>query len=141
MAKQAARLDGEEVSGGGIVDISLEDAVLIQKAALVALIQMSPEERLAKVSLPERYATEHLRAVYQNLPEFDPASLKARGVIVRAASLLRSKHTISGYESCECGHLWEEHEQPASTISWDVCSFPCVKCDCNEFEVVTKKEN
>ena len=36
-------------------------------------------------------------------------------------------------EYCECGHSWREHEQPRGNISWDVCSFPCTKCDCTEF--------
>jgi hypothetical protein len=81
-------LDGEEVSRGGIVKLTREEAVEIQKAALVMLIQASPEKRLAEVGLPERYTVDHIRAVYQNLPEFDVESLRARSVITRAAQVI-----------------------------------------------------
>lgn len=91
MVKQAARLDGKEMSGGGVVEVTTEEAVTIQKAALIMLMQATPEQRLAHVSLPESYTTEHMRAVYQNLPEFDEESLKARDIIVRASRLLTAK--------------------------------------------------
>ena len=88
MVKQAARLDGEKMPGGRIVEVTREEAVAIQKAALVMLMQAPPETRLAHASLPERYTVDHIRAVYQSLPEFDEESLRARDVITRAARLL-----------------------------------------------------
>lgn len=103
MVKQTARLDGEEVSGSRIVEITREEAVLIQKAALVMLIHASPKTRLAKVSLPERYTVDHIRAVYQNLPEFDEESKRARDVITRAAQLM-------------IGPVSQDHEQKARAL-------------------------
>lgn len=37
---------------------------------------------------------------------------------------------------CECAHTFGEHIKPLTEISWDVCSFPCFKCDCQEFREV-----
>ncbi len=37
------------------------------------------------------------------------------------------------YEECICGHSWEAHAKPESKISWDVCSFECIACDCAEY--------
>jgi hypothetical protein len=88
MVKQNARLDGEEVSRGGVVEVTPEDAVAIQKAALVMLMQALPEKRLAHTGLSETYTIDHIRAVYQNLPEFDVESLRARSVITRAAQVI-----------------------------------------------------
>lgn len=34
---------------------------------------------------------------------------------------------------CVCGDTFADHEKPATPISWDVCSFPCSKCDCTGF--------
>lgn len=34
---------------------------------------------------------------------------------------------------CECSDLFSEHEKPPQSVSWDVCSFPCLKCQCQEF--------
>lgn len=33
---------------------------------------------------------------------------------------------------CKCGHLFREHKRPQDT-AWDVCSFPCGECSCEEF--------
>lgn len=34
---------------------------------------------------------------------------------------------------CQCGDAFSEHEKPPNGISWDACSFPCLKCECQEF--------
>lgn len=99
MVEQTARLDGEEMPGSGVVEITKEEAVAIQKAALVMLMQASPETRLAHTSLPERYTTDHIRAVYQNLPEFDEQSLRARQVIMKAAKLILSGGPVGEREA------------------------------------------
>jgi len=42
---------------------------------------------------------------------------------------------------CKCGHTWHEHAKPATKISWDACSFPCLQCACSEYDqVVAGKE-
>lgn len=38
---------------------------------------------------------------------------------------------------CLCGETFAEHEKPATETSWDVCSFPCMRCDCTEFRSST----
>lgn len=41
----------------------------------------------------------------------------------------------SGFDDalCECGDLFSEHEKPPEGTPWDICSFPCLKCDCKEY--------
>jgi hypothetical protein len=39
-------------------------------------------------------------------------------------------------EQCNCSHSWDEHEKPPGKIPWDICSFPCLKCNCDDFEGV-----
>lgn len=35
---------------------------------------------------------------------------------------------------CLCAHIWAQHEKPPDGTPWDICSFPCLVCDCTEFE-------
>jgi len=48
--------------------------------------------------------------------------------------LLFNEHLQLQMKSCQCGHAWSEHEKPKTKMSWDACSFPCLKCDCTEYD-------
>jgi hypothetical protein len=37
-------------------------------------------------------------------------------------------------ERCLCGHTFRQHEKPKGDVPWDICSFPCRHCDCQEFD-------
>lgn len=43
-----------------------------------------------------------------------------------------------GNIQCECGHLFMDHQKPPIGTPWDICSFPCMGCDCQEFVANTR---
>lgn len=70
--------------------LTRQQANVIMKAALVALIETGAERRRA-YGLPRTMTTEDIREVFQCLPEFDKEYHDARNVITNAARLLGAK--------------------------------------------------
>ena len=68
--------------------LSRQQANVIMKAALVALIEATKERRIS-YGLPHTMTTEDIREVFQCMPEFDKEYHDARRVITNAADLLR----------------------------------------------------
>lgn len=68
--------------------LTRQQANVIMKAALVALIEATKERRKA-YGLPKTVDTEDIREVFQCLPEFDKEYHDARNVITNAARLLK----------------------------------------------------
>lgn len=57
-----------------------------------------------------------------------------RRLLTRVADMVMAGTLYSLlFERCKCGHSFEEHEQPETDISWDVCDFPCQLCACSVF--------
>lgn len=67
--------------------LTRQQANVIMKAALAALIETNKERRIA-YGLPRTMDTEDIREVFQCLPEFDKEYHDARNVITNAARLL-----------------------------------------------------
>jgi len=66
-------------------ELTTQQANVIMKAALVALIE-ADKERRETYGLPRTVQTEDIREVFQCLPEFDTEYNEARRVIRDAAS-------------------------------------------------------
>ena len=40
---------------------------------------------------------------------------------------------------CKCGHQPIDHPSPSEPYSWESPQFPCLKCDCKNYERVTEE--
>lgn len=64
---------------------------------------------------------------------FDSRALIDRAQVAAALTIPGERLDDINNVRCQCGDLFSEHEKPPIGTPWDICSFPCSKCGCQEF--------